>query len=54
MTFEVSESPQAAVSRRNVARHSLKNVVFEWSDAVFESRLEEAMVAIQRSIFLRA
>jgi hypothetical protein len=54
MTFEVSESPQAAVSLRNVARHSLKNVVFGWSDAVFNSRLAEALVVTQRSMFLRA
>jgi hypothetical protein len=54
MSFEVLESSKPPANRRNAARHSVKKVMFEWHDAVFSSRLKEALLVTQRSIFLRA
>ena len=54
MSLEVLESSKPPANRRNAARHSVTKVMVKWHDAVFSSRLKEALVDTERSTFLRA
>jgi hypothetical protein len=51
MIFEVPERPKLPVSRRNAARHSVKKVMFGWSDVVISSRFKEALVVTHNDLY---